>query len=247
MVNALRNLRRLDPKNPLWAEMLGYVSHKLSGVEMVHVLFEMTAAIEGGATRATPYVIASEAARYIGNMGRAEDLLREGLAKNPDNLALLNNLTYLLGSESNTVEQALQLLPGLLQRAPDDLAVLDTAAVTYLTAANHDRATELLDRMESLAERGTAFWFRARTHRAEMLIARRQRAEAELLLEDLQKTTLGIPSEDVMTATSLLDGLKSSGKGNRAPARKPSKALPEKSNATYQSVPADFVPARQLE
>lgn len=247
MINALRNLRRTDPDNPLWAEMLGYVSYRLGGADMVHALYQMTAAIDGGATGPTPYVIAAEAARYIGNFARGEDLLRQGLARNPDNMTLLNNLAYMLGADKDTVGQALQLLPSLMQREPDNPAVLDTAAVTYITAANYDLAKEMLDRMEAVVDRSDPFWFRARSRRAEVLVAQKSKAEALLLLEDLLKHTHGMPDEDVLAASTLLDELQSAQdeKKKRAPAR--AVLMPGLTNRLDRAEPADFMPRFRLE
>ena len=247
MVNALRNLRRTDPQNPLWAEMLGYVSYRLGGADMVHALFQMTAAIEGGATGPTPYVIAAEAARYIGNLERAEDLLRQGLLKNPDNTALLNNLAYMLGTEKRTVGQALQLLPSLMQREPDNPAVLDTAAVTYITAEDYDNAKVMLDRMESLVDRSDPFWFRARSRRAEVLVAQKSKAGALLLLEDLLKHTHGVPDEDVFAASALLDELQSAQAARKKPPPARAIIMPGITNRLDGAEPADFMPRFRLE
>lgn len=204
MINALRNLRESEPESPMWAEMLGYVAYKLGGVEMVQALFEMTAAIQGGSTNATPYVVAAEAARYIGNYDRAEDLLRQGLQHHPDDLVMLNNLTYVLGADKVSVGEALKTLPVLLQRAPDNPAIVDTVSLVHLTAGNYEECEAALQRLEKLAPARSPLWFRAKTRRAEMMVKRGKILEAKRYLTDLIKDGRGMPDEDVVIANSIL-------------------------------------------
>ena len=49
MIEALQNLRREEPSNPLWAEMLGYVRFRRGGWEIVDALSQMTDALSRGA------------------------------------------------------------------------------------------------------------------------------------------------------------------------------------------------------
>jgi Tfp pilus assembly protein PilF len=231
MVQALRKLRDADPENAFWMQMLGYVCYKRGGVDMIHALYEMSAAIDHGVTNRTPYVIAAEAARFLGNTERAKDILRRGLSKYPDDLPMLNNLVYLLAVEKRSVDQALQMLPSLLARAPkEDLDIRDTTAVTYLRSGMLEKAEETLRRTLADVTVGSPPWFRATLHMAEIAEKRGQPAKARQLLNDGVKQARGIPDEDVIAANLILSAVSTTtNETGRQPSRnRPSWDLPSR-------------------
>jgi tetratricopeptide (TPR) repeat protein len=219
-VSSLQYLREKEPGNPLWAQMLGYVRFNRGGWEVVDSAYEMMAAIENGATNRTPFLVGAEASRLFGNYDRATDLLRKGLRYHPDDLALLNNLTYTLALAPGGSEEAMKYVPLLIQRAQDNPDILDTAAVACLRAGRLDDADRMLSGILAKAAEGTPPWFRARLRQAEVLrerarampdrapddIARRSatNAEAAAILKSILKGARGIPDRFVIAANDLL-------------------------------------------
>jgi len=204
MVAALRSLREREPDDALWAQMLGYVRFQRGGWEIIDALYQMTAALEGGATNKTPYIIAAESARRLGDNDRAIDLLRKGLTQHPDSVAMLNNLVYSLAYSPDGVDEALARLPELAERGGDDPLYVDTAAVVRLRAGQLDEAADLLTRLVAGAERGSREWFRAKRHLAEIAFRKGRVETAADILADTLKHTRKVPGEELLDANRLL-------------------------------------------
>jgi arylsulfatase A-like enzyme/Tfp pilus assembly protein PilF len=66
------------------------------------------------------------ALRHAGRAREAAQVLRDALARAPDDVDLLNNLAWLLANESLDPAEGLRLAKRAAERAPDDASVLDT-------------------------------------------------------------------------------------------------------------------------
>jgi len=205
MVNSLRALRKADPRNPLWPQMLGYVRFQRGGWEILDALFEMNSAIAGGATNRTPYLISAEVSRLLRNYDRAADTLRRALAHHPGNPAILNNLAYVLAQDAQTVPEATALLPALEGAAPDDPRIRDTIAVVHLRAGHLEQARQSVIRMLRHTDPGSPLWFRAQTHLAEIAWRQGKDQTAISMLEQLLKGSRNIPDEDILAANALFN------------------------------------------
>lgn len=210
MVEALKVLRQEEPDDQLWAQMLGYVRFQRGGWEVIDALFQMTDAIQHGATNRTPYVIAAESARLLDRYDRAAELLRQGLGLFPGDTELLNNLTYTLAQDKETIEQALDLLPGLLQKAREDVRILDTASTVYTRSGLVDKAEIIVKEILSRVNQGSRFWFRASVRAAEVSYLRGESGAAAEALRELVRKCGDMPDEDILSATRLMEEVEKS-------------------------------------
>ncbi len=204
MVNALRHLRKSDPDNPIWPQMLGYIRFQRGGWEIIDALFEMNVAIAGGATNRAPYLIASEVSRLLQNYDRAADVLNQGLKHSPGHPSLLNNLAYTLSHDAKRIAEALALVPQLQEIANRDPHIKDTLAVVFLRGGKLDDAQRIVTEILSNADAGSPLWFRGNMHLAEIAWKRGRPREARVQLEGLLKSAKHIPDEDILAANSLL-------------------------------------------
>jgi exosortase/archaeosortase family protein len=204
MVQALRELTRADPDNPLWAQMLGYVRFRRGGWEIVDSMTQMTLALERGATNRTPFLIAAEASRLLGNVDRAADILRQGLRIHPDDTAMLNNLAYVLSFQPDSREEVFAILPRLEARSDGQPAILDTLATVRLRTGQFESAEQTIGELLRQVEAGSHPWFRARTLLAELRMQEGKPHEAQALLQETLKRTKGVPDEDILAANKIL-------------------------------------------
>ena len=204
MVNALRNLRKSDPDNPLWPQILGYVRFTRGGWEIVDALFEMNVAIAGGETNRMPFLIAAEVSRLLHDYDRAADILTAGLKHNPGNPALINNLAYTLSYTTNRIAEAVSLISDLENVAIDNPKIQDTLAVVYIRANKFRQAQAVIRNILKNATPGSAMWFRANMHLAEIAWEEGRNKEARAQLERLLKSSQHIPDEDILIANALL-------------------------------------------
>jgi len=203
IIEALRNLRQQEPRNPLWAEMLGYIRFRRGGWEIVDALAQMLEAIQHGSTSRRAFVIAAESARLLENYERAADLLRDALEHYPGDPQLRNNLAFVLAQREDTVPEAVAISEELAA-ALDRLPILDTAAVANIRAGRTARAHELLATILARAEAGTDAAFRARMHQADLALrANRPDAAAEILTAALQDAEQ-VADANVLQANDLL-------------------------------------------
>jgi tetratricopeptide (TPR) repeat protein len=204
MVDALRNLRKTDPDNQAWAQMLGYIRFKRGGWEIVDAMSQMQAAINNGATNSVPYLIASEASRLLRNYDRAADILRQGLKHNPNSAILINNLAFTLSYSPKNIDEAVSMIPQLLQLSKDNTQIKDTIATIYLRKGNLDASQKIISSILKTSDPGSPAWFKAKIHLAEIASLRGQKNEAVAILTGILKNLNGISDEDVMTANALL-------------------------------------------
>jgi tetratricopeptide (TPR) repeat protein len=208
MINALCNLRKTDPDNQAWAQMLGYIRFRRGGWEIVDAMFQMQSAINHGATNPAPYLIASEASRLLRNYDRAIDILHQGLKHNPDNSALINNLAFTMTHSPKYIDDVAAMIPQLQQLAEDNPQIKDTLAAVYIHTSKLDSAMDTIKSILNDTHPGSPIWFRAKTHLARIARLRGQNAEAIALLNGLLKNLKQIPDEDILRANALLTQIK---------------------------------------
>lgn len=233
MVEALRNLRREEPNNPLWAEMLGYVRYKRGGWEIVDALTQMADALRHGAVSKRAYVIAAEAARLLGNHERAGDLLRQGLKRYPRDLVMRNNLAFVLSSIPESIEEAIAIAETLYTEAPDDVRIKDTLAVTYMQAGKFDRAGKIVMEVLSRVPQRSNPWFRAMVHQAGIAVALQNPGQAIEILTEVLTSAEGIANRDILKAHDLLAQA-------RDMQEKLRKAQPQRTNQTANTAPRSY-------
>ncbi|NQT94464.1 MAG: archaeosortase/exosortase family protein [Lentisphaerae bacterium] len=204
MVEALKQLRKAYPSNPLWAQMLGYVRFQRGGLEIADALDNMRHALRAGATNRIPYAVAAEASRLIGNTDGAVRLLRMGLEQHPDDLAMLNNLAYTLVSDTGRVAEAEAMIPGLLERGADNPSIMDTVATIHLRAGRAAVAEEILTSLLPKAEPGEPLWFNLNLRLAEVAVEKGEWVSAETILKEALKRGGRVSDQDIISANDLL-------------------------------------------
>lgn len=204
MVHALRALKKEDPGNALWPQMLGYIRFARGGWEVVDALQEMDAAIRRGATNRTPYLVAAEASRLLGNYARAADHLRRGLEHSPRHVAMLNNLVFVLAHDPKTAKKAFAMTPRLLTVGNDHPQVHDTIAYAALRVSELDRAEQAIGVLMERVSPGSALWFRGRMLLADLAYQRGNPEEAKATLRHLLRSARGVSDEDILEANTLL-------------------------------------------
>lgn len=204
MVEALKNLRRSDPDNALWARMLSFVRFKRGGWEVLDSLNQATAALQAGATDRMTYIIGAEAARLLHNPERAADLLRQGLKRYPGDTAMLNNLAYTLADARGREAQALELIPDLLTRTAGSPWLIDTVALVYIRNDRLKEAEQALGWVTTELKSDSPEAFRHRLREAEIAFRRDELQEAITILRSILKTSRGIADEEILNANRLL-------------------------------------------
>jgi len=204
MVNALRNLRKSDPENPKWAQMLGYIRFQRGGWEIVDAMTQMQSAINNGATNVSPYLIASEASRLLQNYDRAADILNQGLKHHPNNQILINNLAFTLTYVPKHRDELIAMIPKIKHMAQTNPQIKDTLAIIYLRTKDLDSAQKTITEILTNTQQGSSIWFRAKTHLAEIAWKRGQKRDASAILRDLFKNLKHISDENIMEANKLL-------------------------------------------
>jgi len=204
MVDALKNLRRSDPDNPLWPRMLSYVRFKRGGWEVLDSLSQAKAALEAGATDRMLFIVGAEAARLLHNVDRASDLLRQGLKYYPNDTVMLNNFAYTLADTPGHAAEALEFLPQLLTRAAREPWLVDTIALIYIRNDRLREAEQALGWLTIERQPNTPDWFRYRLKLAEIAFRRDQLEETRTIVREILRGSKGIPDEEILNANRLL-------------------------------------------
>ena len=204
MVDALKQLRKAYPANPLWAQMLGYVRFQRGGLEIADSLDHMRDALRAGATNRIPYTVAAEASRLIGNTDGAIRLLRMGLEQHPGDLAMLNNLAYTLVSDTGRVAEAEAMIQELLDRGADNPSIMDTVATIHLRSGRVAAAEEILKALLPAAEPGEPLWFHLNLGLAGIAVEKKDWGAAETILKEALKRGVSVPDHDIIAANELL-------------------------------------------
>ena len=226
VVEALKTLRTREPRNLLWAQMLGYVRFKRGGWEMPDAFHQMEDALSGGATNRLAFSIASEASRQLGNRDRSVEILRRSLHFYPDDLEFLNNLVYLLAGLPDGLEEAERRLPELMRRGHDSSAVLDTVTTVLLKIGDADEAGKIADRILDMSEVGSVVWFRAHLHKAQIRAELHDWEGAIELLSAAMEKAKEVDDESVVEANRRLSKWRRHHAEETGPARPRHRALP---------------------
>lgn len=212
MVMTLKQLRRQEPTKALWSEMLCYVLfHRDNWTETMRCLSEAKAAIEAGSTKHSMVLLGAEAARQMRLPDQAAALLRQGLTNFPGDLAILNNLVYTLAQESNTLQEALALVPDLARQAPKNPQVIDTLTFTWIAAGKVREAESWLTQLEALPPGDDGWRLHVLLERASLAALKGEREEARRLARQLLADKRKATPQDVISAESLLGRLAAPG------------------------------------
>jgi exosortase/archaeosortase family protein len=199
VVRALEGLAAKYPAENIWAERLGEIYFLQGQTDRAMGVLTEAIAREQGRKQASPrtYLLAAEAARREGNLGKAIAMLN--LARNlyPDDLNVLNNLAYTLAQTPATTGQALALVPDLLQKGGQDFAIFDTIALVYLRSGDLKMAGEYMNKAISLVKKGDYAWIEVYLNAAEAQIKLGKYKEARENLNRIMKTPERTPAMDV--------------------------------------------------
>jgi tetratricopeptide (TPR) repeat protein len=99
-----------------------------------------------------------------GRAPEAEELYRQALAREPNNILVLNNLGYLLAIRGVQAGQALEYIERAMHIGGMAPELLDTRAMVYLAQARYDLAIKDLEAAVALAPRGTLYYHLARAY-----------------------------------------------------------------------------------
>ncbi len=94
---------------------------------------------------------------FRGKGERAIPLYERGLANDPKNLLLQNNLAMLYSSVSEDQDKAIALIDSALEERPDHVTLLDTKALILLNAGRAFESIPLLERAVELSCQGPLY------------------------------------------------------------------------------------------
>lgn len=204
-IEALSSLRRNDPKNIRWAEMLGYIRFQRGDWEVMDALEEMTFAIKHGSKQKMTYIIAAESARLIKDYDQAVSLLREGLKTYPNDKTLRNNLAYILAQTKDGQAEAKDIIEKLITEAPNNIHILDTATVIFIKNHQLEKAKSIISDTLTKTTQGSDIYFRTKTHQANIAMLENDHAKAKAILEKIVASADDIPKYDLIEASDLLN------------------------------------------
>ena len=169
VIRALEGLAAQYPEQSVWAERLGEVYFRKGQTERALGVLEDALAREEGQKQALPrtYLMAAEAARREGNVGRAVKILKACRLKYPDDINVLNNLIFTLAQDPQKVGEAAALLPEMLKSKRDDFALYDTAALVYTKSGNLVQAEEYMKKALLMVKKGEYAWLEVYLNAAE--------------------------------------------------------------------------------
>ncbi len=204
-IEALSSLRRNDPNNVLWAEMLGFIRFQRGDWEVMDALEEMTFAIKHGSKKKMTYIIAAESARLIRDYDQAVTLLREGLTIYPNDKTLRNNLAYILVQTEDGVTEATEIIETLIKETSNNIQILDTATMIFIKNGQLQKAKAIIEDILTKTTQGSNIYFRAKTHEANIAMQENDYEKAQKILEQIVASADDIPKYDLIEASDLLN------------------------------------------
>lgn len=204
MLNALRQLRDLDPDNTFWDYLMGVIRFQRGAVDLIDTNLAMTRALQRGNTNRVVAIIAAETARQLNRPDRAVEILRQALQRTPGNLTLVNNLAWLLAQDASTLPQALELIPQLEPYIEQSAEIRDTIITILLKSGNHADARPHISHLIRTQPPDTIIWFRSQRHMAEILWRQGNTKLAASTLQQLLRGSRNMPDEEVLIANQLL-------------------------------------------
>ncbi len=172
VVRALEGLASHYPEDSIWAERLGEVYFQKGQTDRALGVLEDALAREIGQKQALPrtYLLAAESARREGNIPRAIKILKAASVRYPSDINVLNNLIFTLAQDPMYVDEAVALLPSLLNSGNNDFAIHDTAALVYMRSGNLVEAEKHMQKALSLVKKGDYAWLEVYLNAAEAQI-----------------------------------------------------------------------------
>ena len=154
MVQALEYLRERYPSEAEWSERLGWAYFQRGDTERSVRLFrDVFRSRRLKDVKLRSLLMAAESARQAGNTKDAIRVLEAAYGLYPRRVSILNNLIYTLAQEGGDIQRARELLPKLLDLAPEEtFAVMDTAALVCLKSGDLKRANEYMNKALNLLE-----------------------------------------------------------------------------------------------
>jgi len=190
VIKALEGLASQYPEQSVWSERLGEIYFRKGQTDRALGVLEDALAREEGKKQALPrtYLLAAEAARREGNVGRAIKILKLCRTKFPDDVNVLNNLIFTLAQDPLHVGEAEALLPELLKSKHDDFAICDTAALVYMRAGNLVQADQYMKKSLSMVKEGEYAWLEVYLNAAETQLRLGKYKEARSSLSLIMKS-----------------------------------------------------------
>jgi len=169
VIRALEGLASQYPEEGVWAERLGEVYFRKGQTDRALGVLEDALAREEGKKQALPrtYLMAAEAARREGDVGRAVKILKACRIKYPDDLNVLNNLIFTLAQDPLRVGEAAVLLPEMLKSKREDFALYDTAALVFMKSGNLIQAEDYMNKALLMVKKGDYAWLEVYMNAAE--------------------------------------------------------------------------------
>ena len=208
MIAALEYLKQHFPAESLWAQHLGQLYFEQGDAKRALSVLEPVIGRASGGVRVRSLLLASEAARLEGELGKAVSILQIASSMFPDNMSVLNNLVYSLAQDSRTISDAQQLLPELLEIGRGSFAVLDTAAMVYLRSDQINEAKEYMQKAVSLLREDDYAAAEVKLNAARIMVRTGEYDEARRQVMNLRKTG-DLPSLLNMRALQMLEEIES--------------------------------------
>ena len=187
LVHALEQLSTEFPDELSWRLYLGDLYFQRGETDSAFGVLAET--IQKGSRKPLPvrsYLLGAEAARLQGRMDKAAVILEQARTVYTNDLAVLNNLIYVLAQDPRTLPRARSLLPDLLEGAKESFAFYDTAAVVALRSGDAQKALEYSEKALNLMKKGSWGQTEVIMNAAEIQFALGQFDRAQKSLEQIR-------------------------------------------------------------
>lgn len=139
---------------------------KPSAVQVEHVAERLTAALHKEPKSSVLLLLLADLRDFQGRFPEALALYQQVLEADPKNPVANNNLAVLLALHERQAAKALELSQRAIEHAGPAPALLDTRALAYLAAGQHERAVADLEEAIRLEPTGTRYYHLAQAYRA---------------------------------------------------------------------------------
>ena len=184
---ALQYLMQNADDTDFWEEKLAIALFREGDYRRSAEMLNRIAAKADENDKARLTLLAAEAQRLRGESDSNLAVLRGAYAARPDRVDILNNLVYALSDEPGMVNEAVRLLPQLIEKAREDFRVLDTIAVVYLRSGDVESAKEWAEKAIAGAPQQGYHAAEAYMNAAEIQYAAGDRKAALNLIETARK------------------------------------------------------------
>jgi tetratricopeptide (TPR) repeat protein len=212
LIEALEYLQEKKSSESQWSEMLGKIYFQKGDMSRSLSIFSSVMSGDTKNINIGTLIIAAEAARRNSKMDKAVSILESAYTMRPDNLAVLNNLVYLLSQNPDTLSRASALLPKLLDMGGDSFAVMDTAAIVYLRSGDLKKAQMWMNKAMGSINNDSYSAQEVKLNAAEIQMRSGKYEEARRSIGDLRKDSSRTDYID-QKARGLLRDIESLGNG----------------------------------